>query len=217
VRKDDKPVANSFVLLREEFDDWAILFNPDSGEGFGLSPTGVYAWKLLDGEHTIVDMLNEIHALAEDVPAEAEDHIKVFVETLVAEGLAGYEGSRYSLRCGLDRAEPHRRELCSLAGHAGEAAAFKYEQPVLVDFGIQRQEAQGAICSSGYTAMTGCASGACPTRCGNGSHDCDCNHGSQATGGGLGCDCGYSPNLKTTCSWCNVGNFAGYCNSGTGG
>jgi len=49
---DDKPIANPVVLLREEFDDWAILFNPDATlgfSGFGLNPTGVYVWKLLDG------------------------------------------------------------------------------------------------------------------------------------------------------------------------
>ena len=28
-----KPVANPFVLLREEFGDWAVLYNPDPGHG----------------------------------------------------------------------------------------------------------------------------------------------------------------------------------------
>ena len=45
----DKPIANPLVVLREEFDDWAILFDPDTGNAFGLNPTGVYLWKLLDG------------------------------------------------------------------------------------------------------------------------------------------------------------------------
>ena len=56
MKDDERPIANHFVLLREEFDDWAILFNPDTGRGFGLSPTGVYVWKLLDGEHVIDEM-----------------------------------------------------------------------------------------------------------------------------------------------------------------
>ncbi len=47
---DHKPIVNPYVQLREEFDDWAILFNPDTGRGFGLNPTGVRVWKLLDGE-----------------------------------------------------------------------------------------------------------------------------------------------------------------------
>ena len=38
VPESDKPVANSLVVLREEFDDWAVLFDPDTGSGFGINP-----------------------------------------------------------------------------------------------------------------------------------------------------------------------------------
>ena len=48
-----KPIRSPHVILRQEFDDWAILFDLDTGYGFGLNPTGVYLWKLLDGEHTV--------------------------------------------------------------------------------------------------------------------------------------------------------------------
>jgi hypothetical protein len=53
MKNGEKPIANPFVLLREEFDDWAILFDLNSGHGFGLSPIGVYVWKFLDGEHSV--------------------------------------------------------------------------------------------------------------------------------------------------------------------
>jgi hypothetical protein len=33
-----KPIGNPVVMLREEFDDRAILFDPDTGHGFGLNP-----------------------------------------------------------------------------------------------------------------------------------------------------------------------------------
>jgi len=57
-------VANPVIVLREEFDDWAILFDPDSGGAFGLNPTSVYIWKLLDGNRTneeIVEKVKETH------------------------------------------------------------------------------------------------------------------------------------------------------------
>ena len=63
MKNGEKPLANLFVILREEFDDWAILFNPDARPGFagfGLNPTGVYLWKLLDGEHAIDALLEEL-------------------------------------------------------------------------------------------------------------------------------------------------------------
>ena len=52
-----KPIGNPVVMLRKEFDDRAILFDSDTSHGFGLNPTGVHPWKLLDGEHPIDDML----------------------------------------------------------------------------------------------------------------------------------------------------------------
>lgn len=88
---DDRPRANPLVVLREEFDDWAILFDPDTGDAFGLSPTGVYLWKLLDGQHSIDDMLEALRRDAEDVPAEAGGHVGEFLADLTKRGLAGYE------------------------------------------------------------------------------------------------------------------------------
>jgi SynChlorMet cassette protein ScmD len=78
-------------VLREEFDDWAILFDPDTGDAFGLSPTGVYLWKLLDGQHSIDDMLEALRRDAQDVPAEAGDHVGEFLADLTKRGLVGYE------------------------------------------------------------------------------------------------------------------------------
>lgn len=87
----NKPIANSLVVLREEFDDWAILFDPDSGDGFGLNPVSVFIWKRLDGRHTIQDILEELRGECENVPEDAEDHVKTFIQAIVQQGLAGYE------------------------------------------------------------------------------------------------------------------------------
>jgi SynChlorMet cassette protein ScmD len=94
VTDDRKPIANPLIVLREEFDDWAILFDPDTGNAFGLNPVGVYVWKLLDGEHAVVDILREIHGDMEDVAPEADSDIGMFVQDLVKQGLAGYEVER---------------------------------------------------------------------------------------------------------------------------
>ena len=87
----DYPVANPLVVLREEFDDWAILFDPDTGNAFGLNPTSVFIWKLLDGRHKVGDIIEELHENAEGVPEEAEEHLKEFIGDLIKKGLAGYE------------------------------------------------------------------------------------------------------------------------------
>jgi SynChlorMet cassette protein ScmD len=104
VKNGEKPIANPFVMLREEFDDWAVLFNPDTGHGFGPNPTGVYLWKLLDGEHSIDDMLEALRRDADGVPLEAGEHLIAFVGELAEQSLAGWEG---------ERVQDHRRRISS--------------------------------------------------------------------------------------------------------
>jgi SynChlorMet cassette protein ScmD len=87
----NKPVANPLMVFREEFDDWAVLFDPDSGNAFGLNPVSVFIWKRLDGEHTIQDILMELRESCKDVPDNAGQEIEAFVEGLVQKGCAGYE------------------------------------------------------------------------------------------------------------------------------
>ena len=86
----DKPVANSMVVLREEFDDWAVLFDPDTGKGFGLNPMSVFVWKRLDGQHTTQDIVAELRSKCHEMPDNAEEYIRSFVQGLVDKGLAGY-------------------------------------------------------------------------------------------------------------------------------
>jgi SynChlorMet cassette protein ScmD len=105
VKNDEKPLGNPVVVLREEFDDWAVLFNPDTGRGFGLSPTGVYLWKLLDGEHTTDDLLKEIRSYADDVSEEAREHVGAFIDELAAEGLVGFGSTGSGLPAGVKRPE----------------------------------------------------------------------------------------------------------------
>ena len=85
----DKPIANPTVVLREEFDDWAILFDPDTGKGFGLNPVSVFIWKRLDGEHTVAELIDALRAECDEVPAEVEDDVKKFIQELLDKGLAG--------------------------------------------------------------------------------------------------------------------------------
>lgn len=85
------PIANPMLVLREEFDDWAILFDPDTGEGFGLNPVSVFIWKRLDGKHTTKDILKDLREACEDIPENAEEEVNDFIEELLEKGYAGYE------------------------------------------------------------------------------------------------------------------------------
>lgn len=85
------PLANPQVVLREEFDDWAILFDPDSGRGFGLNPVSVFVWKCLDGRHSEEEILEELKKNFDNVPEGAASHVSDFVQALWRMGLVGYD------------------------------------------------------------------------------------------------------------------------------
>jgi SynChlorMet cassette protein ScmD len=89
-----KPIANPLVVLREEFDDWAVLFDPDTGNAFGLNPVGVFVWKRLDGRHTPAHIAGELRETCENLPDETEGHIQDFIRDLLKQGLAGHELDR---------------------------------------------------------------------------------------------------------------------------
>jgi SynChlorMet cassette protein ScmD len=156
LKNGDKPITNPYVMLREEFDDWAVLFNPDAPlgfGGFGLNPTGIFLWKLLDGEHTLDDLVREVQSHAADVPDDVNDHIRVFADALIAEGLASY-GSIAPRKGNFSRA-PSAEE---------KAEPFIYQPPRLVNLSSGQaalgvcgsQGSHGGSCGSGAGAITCC-------------------------------------------------------------
>lgn len=85
----ERPVTNPIVVLREEFDDWAVIFNPDTAEAAGINPVGVAIWKLLDGKHTVDEVAAEIGERFEGVPQSAPGEIAAFVKSLEEKGFVG--------------------------------------------------------------------------------------------------------------------------------
>jgi SynChlorMet cassette protein ScmD len=92
--KTDTPIANPMLVLREEFDDWAVLFDPDTGDGFGLNPISVFIWKRLDGKHTIQDIMKDLQEDCEDVPDNAEKEVNDFLDELIKRGYVGFEENK---------------------------------------------------------------------------------------------------------------------------
>lgn len=86
-----RPVANPVVVLREEFDDWAVLFNPDTASAVGINPVGVAVWKLLDGHNDLAGIMVEIGKKFARVPEAAPEQVARFIANLVSRGFVGYE------------------------------------------------------------------------------------------------------------------------------
>ena len=91
MNRGDRPIANPIVVLREEFDDWAILFNPDTAAAVGINPVGVAVWKRMDGKTSLEEIVSEIEAGFDDAPETALEEINAFVDRLAESGYVGYE------------------------------------------------------------------------------------------------------------------------------
>lgn len=87
----DRPIANPVVVLREEFDDWAVLYNPDTPYAAGTNPVGAAVWKLMDGRRSIKEIASRIKNNFENTPEVAEEEIAAFVDMLAKNGFAGLE------------------------------------------------------------------------------------------------------------------------------
>ena len=86
-----KPIINPVVVLRKEFDDWAVLFNPDTAEAVGINPVGVAIWELLDQQFDAQEIVAQISHNFTDVPGSAKEEIETFIADLAKRGFIGSE------------------------------------------------------------------------------------------------------------------------------
>jgi len=87
----DKPIANPLAVLREEFDEWAVLFNPETADAVSVNPVGVAVWKRMDGTRTLEQIVVEIKDEFTDPPDTVSAEIVEFVDKLAAGGFVGVE------------------------------------------------------------------------------------------------------------------------------
>ena len=75
---------NPDVVLREEDEDGALLFNPDTNQVKVLNSTGLVIWKLCDGGHSVLDMEKALVEAFEGAEAEAVGQdVETFLSGLV--------------------------------------------------------------------------------------------------------------------------------------
>jgi len=82
----DRVIANPVAVLREEFDDWAILYNPDSAEAVGLNPTAVVVWRLIDGRRTVAEIIAATIEGFSQVPAAADEELRELLAGFLERG-----------------------------------------------------------------------------------------------------------------------------------
>ncbi|MDD5698863.1 MAG: PqqD family peptide modification chaperone [Victivallaceae bacterium] len=84
------PFANPEIVYREDFDDWAVLFDPDTAETYGLDETGSFIWKQINGKNSVADILQAMPAEFENISDDAGSQIEKFLGEMEEKGLIGY-------------------------------------------------------------------------------------------------------------------------------
>lgn len=76
--------VNKNIVFRKEFDGSALLFDPESGETFGLNQTSAFLWEQFASGADETQALDALKEACNNLPADAEKHISAFVSTLKA-------------------------------------------------------------------------------------------------------------------------------------
>lgn len=78
----------SRLVIREESDNYAILYDPDNGQSFAINPVCVVICRLLDGNHPVGQIATEIRRIFSDAPETVEEDIRSLLDVLVQRGFA---------------------------------------------------------------------------------------------------------------------------------
>ncbi|MPN23956.1 hypothetical protein SDC9_171349 [bioreactor metagenome] len=86
-------VLNPEIVYREDFDDWALLFDADTAETYGLNEVSSFIWKKLDGNTSVEDLVSQIKEEFDEVPDNTPELVQKFLDSLEEKGLIGYKES----------------------------------------------------------------------------------------------------------------------------
>nr|WP_319538597.1 PqqD family peptide modification chaperone [uncultured Methanospirillum sp.] len=85
---DSLPEILPQISLREEYDDWAFLYNPDTRATVGLTPSGVTVWKCLIEKKDLAGIKKALSEEFGDLPDDLETDIRAFLDQVVDLGFA---------------------------------------------------------------------------------------------------------------------------------
>lgn len=77
IRRGEKAV---FAELSAE--EGGVLLHMDSGLYYGVNPSGVLIWEMIDGQRTLPQIAEEFRARVDGAPADLEQQIACFLDGL---------------------------------------------------------------------------------------------------------------------------------------
>ncbi len=90
ITTESRLAANPMLVLREESDSCALLFDPDNGRVHVLNPTAVAIWKRLDGCSSLREITVTLAEDFENMGPEAETQVLALARSLADLGAVGF-------------------------------------------------------------------------------------------------------------------------------
>lgn len=79
--------VNPLIVFREDFEQTAVLFNPDDGQVMGLNQTGAFVWKRLEKNKNLLEIVAELKEACDgDCPDDVDADVLAFVADLKEKG-----------------------------------------------------------------------------------------------------------------------------------
>ena len=82
----ENPKANSNIVLREEFENQAFLYDPDTGDTYPLNPVGAFVWKCLDGDCSIGQIVDKLNGEFDTRSSSVIEDLQTFMNDLKERG-----------------------------------------------------------------------------------------------------------------------------------
>ena len=81
-----KPTAKSTIVLREEFENKALLYDPDTGNTYDINPVGAFVWKKLNGRCSIDQIAAEVNDIFDTGTSFVIEDLHAFLHDLKYRG-----------------------------------------------------------------------------------------------------------------------------------
>jgi len=85
-----KYMTNPDVVLREEDEDGALIYNPDTDQIKVINPTGLFIWQQCDGSKDLTGIISAMQESYDEVPEdEVSEQVEKFIDDMVKTGFIG--------------------------------------------------------------------------------------------------------------------------------
>jgi len=90
VNQPAKYMTNPDVVLREEDEDGALIYNPDTDRIKVINPTGLFIWQQCDGSKDLAGLIFAVQESYDEVPEdEVSEQVEKFIDDMVNTGFIG--------------------------------------------------------------------------------------------------------------------------------